>query len=88
MPTAQPVESITLDLKELKSGDQILASITVESKDKNGPTFTTTSSDVGIDKSQDMRKLVTPNDNLEVLKDGTVLAKGIGAFPSLIVHLN
>ena len=54
----QPVESIDLDLKELTSGDQTLASITIESKDKNGPTFTTTSSDIGTDKGQDVRKLV------------------------------
>ncbi len=87
---AQLVGSITLDLKESKSGDEILARIGLESKDKNGPAFTTRtmSSDIGIDKGQNIRKLVAPADALDAVHDGTVLAKGVGAFPSLVVHLN
>ena len=84
----QPVESINLDLKVLTSGDQILASITIESKDKSGPTFTTTSSNIGTDKGQDIRKLIVPLVDLRAVQGGTMVAKGVGAFPSLILHLN
>jgi hypothetical protein len=86
-PAGEPIQSIELDLKELPAGDQTLASIIIETKGRNGSTFTTTTSNIGTDKGLDIRKLVTPVDDLSAVHDGTVLAKGVGAFPSLIIHL-
>lgn len=83
----EPVQTVELDLKQLPAGDQTLASIIIETKGKNGSTFSTTTSNIGTDKGQDIRKLVAPVESLGAIQDGTVLAKGVGAFPSLVIHL-
>jgi hypothetical protein len=84
----EPIQTIELDLKQLPAGDQTLASIIIETKGKYGSTFATTTSNIGTDKGQDIRKMVTPIEDLGAVHDGTVLAKGVGAFPSLVVHLS
>lgn len=83
----QPIQNVELDLKQMPPGDQTSASIYMVTLGKYGWTESNTTSNIGTDKGLDVRNLVKPFGELKAVSEGAVLAKGVGAFPSLVVHL-